>query len=272
MAIQLKVIAGTEKDRGRTFDLPEQGSVLLGRGPGSDTRLNDVRVSGTHCRIYAERGALTITDNGSTNGTFVNERVLAPDELRDLVPGDMIRLGEQTQIEVVGDDVAVMKTVAGNAGMLARELAAAAAKLPRPAVPPAPPPPPAHPVVPAPAAPRLARSQAGEPTVEVTCACGQQLVAREKYAGTRVRCPACREILQLPGRPALAQPVAEVETAPVPAIRPSGNRLWARVVTAAAAVLLVLAAGACLAALSGGGKSADGSRKAAVGQVRSEAP
>ena len=29
MAMQLKVIAGAEKDMGRTFDLPEQGSLHL---------------------------------------------------------------------------------------------------------------------------------------------------------------------------------------------------------------------------------------------------
>jgi predicted component of type VI protein secretion system len=277
MAIQLKVIAGADKDKGRIFDLPEQGSLHLGRGPDTDTRFNDVRVSGSHCRVYAEANRLTITDNGSTNGTFINEQPLTPDELRDLVPGDVIRLGEYTRIEVAGDDIAVMKTVAGNAGMLARELAAAAAKA-APVPPyrqptPAPMPAAGSPAPFRPSAPARPQ-QPAEPTVEVLCSCGQQLIAREKYAGTRVRCPSCRNILQLPGRPALAQPVADEEI-PAPTVpAKAGGKLWPRLVTFVAGVLLLVVAGAFLATLfAGSGKTKDGTRKAAVEQARrNEAP
>lgn len=263
MAIQLKVIAGTEKDKGRVFDLPDQGSIHLGRGPETISRFTDVRVSGSHCRVYADGGRLSITDNGSTNGTFVNERPLVADELRDLAPGDVIRLGENTQLEVGGEDIAVMKTVAGNAGMLARELAAAVARLPAASAP-------VRPSAPSSlTGSRPARQQSTEPTVEVLCSCGQQLLAREKYAGTRVRCPNCRNILQLPGRPALAQPVADdVSESPAPA-NPNRGKLWTRLVTVAAGILLVIAAAACLATLfSGTGKASDGPRKAAVEQAR----
>jgi hypothetical protein len=265
MAMQLKVIAGTEKDRGRTFNLPEQGSLHLGRGPDSDSRFTDVRVSGSHCRVYAESGRLTITDNGSTNGTFINERQLAPDELRDLFPGDVIRLGENTRMEVAGDDIAVMKTIAGNAGMLAQEIAAAAARLP-----PAPPPfrPSARPSSVSP------RAQPAEATVEITCNCGQELVAREKYAGTRVRCPNCRNMLQLPGRPALVQPVVENESFEVPIPEKPGDKLWTRMLTAVAGILLFATVGICLATLfAGSEKSTDNSRKAPVEQAqRSQIP
>jgi len=270
MAMQLKVIAGAEKDKGRTFDLPELGSFHLGRGPDTDSRFNDVRVSGSHCRVYAEGGRLTITDNGSTNGTFINERPLAPDQMLDLAPGDVIRLGENTRIEVAGDDIAVMKTVAGNAGMLAREIAAAAAavKPSRPAAPVRPS------VAPAPAPSRPARQQAAEPTIEVLCSCGQQLVAREKYAGTRVRCPNCRNILQLPGRAALAQPVVEEELperSPSPA--EATGKWWPRLVTFAAGILLLVALGACLSVFFGGERSSNGPTKSPVEQARrSEAP
>jgi predicted component of type VI protein secretion system len=273
MAMQLKVIAGVEKDKGRTFDLPDLGSLHLGRGLDTDSRLNDVRVSGSHCRVYSESGRLTITDNGSTNGTFLNERPLVADQVFDLAPGDVIRLGENTRIEVSGDDVAVMKTVAGDAGMLARELAVAAAMAAvakpsrstapvRPSV--APPPPPSRPV----------RQQAAEPTIEVSCSCGQQLVAREKYAGTRVRCPNCRSVIQLPGRAALAQPVADEET-PLPPVSDEAPpaKWWPRLVTLAAGILLLLAAGACLSVFFGGERPQNGPNKAPVEQARrSEAP
>ena len=268
MAMQLKVIAGAEKDKGRTFDLPEIGSFHLGRGPDTDSRFNDVRVSGSHCRVYAESGRLTITDNGSTNGTFINERPIVPDQMFDLAPGDVIRLGENTKLEVAGDDVAVMKTVAGDAGMLARELAAAAAK-----------PPPAGAAVrpsvaPPPAASRPPRPQSAEPTIEVQCSCGQQLVAREKYSGTKVRCPNCRNILQLPGRAALAQPVVEEELperSPSPA--EATGKWWPRLVTFAAGILLLVALGACLSVFFGGERSSNGPTKSPVEQARrSEAP
>jgi predicted component of type VI protein secretion system len=272
MGMQLKVIAGTVKDTGRVFDLPEQGSLLLGRGPETISRFTDVRVSGSHCRIYAERGRVTITDNGSTNGTFINERPLAPDELHDLAPGDVIRLGENTQMEVGGEDIAVMKTVAGNAGMLAREIAAAAARLPSAVQPVRPTPAPAPRS--APAIPRPARVQSAEPSVEVLCDCGQQLVAREKYAGTRVRCPNCRNIIQLPGRAAVAQPVEEEEyVAPLPCDMP-GNKWQAKAISIAAGFLLLLATGAFVTSLFvPHGKSADGPASSSTEITRkAEAP
>ncbi len=248
MAMRLKVIAGAEADKGRTFDLPVQGSLHLGRGPDTDTRFSDVRVSVSHCRVYVQGDRLAVSDNGSTNGTFVNGRPLGADEMLDLGPGDVIRLGERTRLEVGGDEVDVMKTVAGNAALLARELAAAAAKFP-PAPAPAPTPGdvPAAPPVPRPAG----------PVVEVTCACGQPLLAPEKYAGARVRCPVCNNILLLPDRPAPTGP-AEGASAPRP------FQLWAWVVTLAAGALMLVAAGAFVAALLGGGKASEAPRKASV--------
>lgn len=250
MARQLKVVAGTDKDKGRSFELPERGSLHLGRAPETDTLLTDVRVSGSHCRVYAEGPRVTITDNGSTNGTFVNDRPLAPDELRDLVPGDVIRLGENTQLELASDDIAVMKTVGGNADMVARELAAYAAKLP-PAPPSRPAARPPSSIASAPRAPSRqvsARAHPAEPTVAVTCSCGQQLMAREKYAGSQVRCPTCRNLLQLPGRPALAQPAGDKRLEEARASSPRARWLG-RVATIAAGILLVLAAGVFLASL-----------------------
>jgi predicted component of type VI protein secretion system len=276
MAMQLKVIAGTEKDKGRIFDLPDLGSLHLGRGPDTDSRFNDVRVSGSHCRVYAKSGRLTITDNGSTNGTFINEAPLAPDEVRDLVPGDVIRLGENTRMEVAGDDIAVMKTVAGDVGLLARELAAAAAaKIARQQAP-IQPAAPVRPSAPAPVPTRPARQQSTEPTIEVQCSCGQQLVAREKYSGTKVRCPNCRNILQLPGRAALVQPVVEEESAslpPTPLPTEVAGKWRPRIVTIAAGILLVVTAVACLNMFFGGEPSSKELYKAAAEQARrSEAP
>jgi hypothetical protein len=101
-------------------------------------------------------------------------------------------------------------------------------------------------------------------------------VAREKYAGTRVRCPNCRTVIQLPGRAALAEPVAEEET-PLPSPPASDEqpaKWWPRLVTLAAGILLLLAAGACLSVFFGGERPQNGPNKAPVVEQarRSEAP
>ncbi|MDQ2077283.1 FHA domain-containing protein [Marinimicrobium sp. ABcell2] len=60
------------------FDVP-QGSLHLGRHPGSDIQLDDGAVSARHARIIAETNAdfpqfreYYLEDLHSTNGTFVN--------------------------------------------------------------------------------------------------------------------------------------------------------------------------------------------------------
>jgi serine/threonine protein kinase len=45
--------------------------------------------------------------------------------------------------------------------------------------------------------------------ISVECECGQQLQARSKFAGTKVRCPGCGNFLTLPGRPTIKQSSAE---------------------------------------------------------------
>jgi hypothetical protein len=65
----------------------------------SDVVLPDEMVSRQHATVWVQAGRLYIRDDGSTNGTWVNERrISAPTLLR---PGDRVRLG-QTVLEVVG--------------------------------------------------------------------------------------------------------------------------------------------------------------------------
>ena len=67
------------------------GSNIFGRAPGSDFKIDDPSVSGTHCQIMVSDGATTITDLGSTNGTFVDQ---SPVRETVLQPGQTVRLGE----------------------------------------------------------------------------------------------------------------------------------------------------------------------------------
>jgi pSer/pThr/pTyr-binding forkhead associated (FHA) protein len=74
---------------GNAFPVPESG-IHLGRERGDVLFPEDGYVSGLHCRIRQEGGMITLTDLGSSNGTFVK---IATD--RDLRSGDEILMGQQ---------------------------------------------------------------------------------------------------------------------------------------------------------------------------------
>jgi DNA-binding NtrC family response regulator len=54
----------------RRWPIEEGERLLFGSGPAADVRLNDALVSGRHGRLWVERGALWVEDEGSRNGTF----------------------------------------------------------------------------------------------------------------------------------------------------------------------------------------------------------
>jgi len=78
------------------------GSLLtIGRARDNSLVLHDTRVSRYHARIQARRGALVLSDLGSTNGLRVNG-----------MPVQEIVLGEGDRIEI-GDTVLIVESVAG---------------------------------------------------------------------------------------------------------------------------------------------------------------
>ncbi len=64
--------------------------LTIGRAPDNRVVLRDGRASRHHARIDARRGSLVLTDLGSTNGSYVNDRRV---ESVALGEGDRIRLG-----------------------------------------------------------------------------------------------------------------------------------------------------------------------------------
>lgn len=64
--------------------------LTIGRATDNSIVLRDGRASRHHARIDARRGSLVLTDLGSTNGSFVNDRRI---ESVALGEGDRIRLG-----------------------------------------------------------------------------------------------------------------------------------------------------------------------------------
>ena len=69
-----------------------EGGLTIGRAGGSDLRLDDEFASHTHARIVRRGQYFFITDLGSTNGTFLNDRRIEDDA--QLRVRDVIRLGD----------------------------------------------------------------------------------------------------------------------------------------------------------------------------------
>jgi hypothetical protein len=74
----------------RTFAVDGR-PLTIGRAPDNGLVLFDGRVSRHHARLYGRRGALLLSDLGSTNGSWVNDRRV---EEMALGEGDRIRVGD----------------------------------------------------------------------------------------------------------------------------------------------------------------------------------
>jgi two-component system, cell cycle response regulator len=87
-------------DFGEIFALKSPSRSLLGRGSGTEVTLEDSQVSRRQAiLIVDDELGLTIHDQGSSNGTRVNGRLV--DGARALKDGDRIRVGEST-LKVMG--------------------------------------------------------------------------------------------------------------------------------------------------------------------------
>jgi FHA domain len=75
---------------GSRFDL--FGGLSIGRSGEADIQIDDRYASGLHARIYAHRGHFYVEDLKSTNGTLLNDEVLAGEA--ELTQGDLIRIGD----------------------------------------------------------------------------------------------------------------------------------------------------------------------------------
>jgi len=84
---------------GLTYVLGD-GETTAGRAADSDVYLEDVTVSRHHAVFKVDGVGLTVTDLGSTNGTYVNGM---RHEIAALAPGDEIMLGKFHLVVVVGD-------------------------------------------------------------------------------------------------------------------------------------------------------------------------
>jgi hypothetical protein len=87
---QLVVRRAPGHAEGMIYDIGE--GAVLGRGDGSDIRLDDPFASSRHARLVFQGGVVVLEDLGSTNGTYLNdELVQGPQPLH---PGDRVRIGD----------------------------------------------------------------------------------------------------------------------------------------------------------------------------------
>lgn len=88
-------IVRSDTQAGLSFTV--NGATVLGRSDQSDVILEDPYASEFHLRLVAQDGTLTVSDLGSTNGTYVNgRRITTPTNLRR---GDALQVGK-TVMEV----------------------------------------------------------------------------------------------------------------------------------------------------------------------------
>lgn len=70
--------------------LQVKGRTTVGTGSDCDLVLADPSISSRHCEFIAGQNGFRLTDLGSTNGTYVNEKRITSEELID---GDIVKLG-----------------------------------------------------------------------------------------------------------------------------------------------------------------------------------
>ena len=89
--IQITSIEGP--DKGQSYKVEEGGSLLVGRGEKSDTRIDDKAMSRGHFKIYLSDGEIAIEDQQSRSGTFLNGNEIHSSLAKI---GDRIQAGDTT--------------------------------------------------------------------------------------------------------------------------------------------------------------------------------
>jgi len=75
-----------------TYQLPEEGAVVIGRADDAEVHVSHGSVSREHARLYLG-GKILLEDLGSSNGTRVGGRILKPGEPIEIQVDDAVDLG-----------------------------------------------------------------------------------------------------------------------------------------------------------------------------------
>ncbi|MBD17662.1 MAG: hypothetical protein CL513_05505 [Actinobacteria bacterium] len=68
------------------------GRSTIGRHPESSIFFDDITVSRRHAEVTLSGNEVKVTDVGSLNGTYLNQRQI--DSSQQLVPGDVLQIGK----------------------------------------------------------------------------------------------------------------------------------------------------------------------------------
>lgn len=99
-SLHLKLTAIGHMDQSFAFALPKDQPKTVGRDDRSDIvlRINgetDPKMSGRHCTLQWDGSRLFVSDNRSTNGTFVNGGQVIPGSVQQLENGCVLRIGSR---------------------------------------------------------------------------------------------------------------------------------------------------------------------------------
>jgi pSer/pThr/pTyr-binding forkhead associated (FHA) protein len=75
---------------GMEYEIGE--GAVMGRGDQAEIRLEDPFASSRHAKLTRQGGIVVLEDLGSTNGTYLNEEILAGPQ--PLHAGDRVRIGD----------------------------------------------------------------------------------------------------------------------------------------------------------------------------------
>ncbi|HEY2515421.1 MAG TPA: sigma 54-interacting transcriptional regulator [Polyangiaceae bacterium] len=76
-----------------TYPLPERGEITVGRSVGCAICVEDARMSRQHARVRVGPAGVEIVDLGSSNGTYIGDTRLLPEEPVPLPIGEMVKAG-----------------------------------------------------------------------------------------------------------------------------------------------------------------------------------
>jgi len=94
----LVVTRGSQVDERFLLDA---GTTMAGRATDCDIFLDDITVSRHHAQFVLEDGVVSVEDQGSLNGTYVNRGLV--DHAAVLRPGDEVQIGKFRMVLYTGD-------------------------------------------------------------------------------------------------------------------------------------------------------------------------
>ena len=97
-ATLLVVHSAERQEQGKRYPVGEE-DLTLGREAGNTIVIGSDQASRRHARIYASGGGHVLLDLDSTNGTFLNSRLVKEEPLRH---GDVLRIATTVLKYLVG--------------------------------------------------------------------------------------------------------------------------------------------------------------------------